>query len=67
MSVGARQLLPSARELFPVLRRRLLESRPIIGRTVEVFHADGTKTGGKPIYGRPTFRNAIDPFTGKHV
>lgn len=67
MSVGTRQLLPSARELFPVLRRRLLESRPIIGTTVEVFHANGAKTGGKPIYGKPTFRNAIDFYTGKHV
>lgn len=57
---------PSARELFPVLRDRLLASRPVVGHTPEVWHApkvpngQHTKTGGRPIYGKPTFQNRID-------
>jgi hypothetical protein len=62
---GARALMPSARELFPQLRERLLGSRPIVGHTVEVFHANGDRTGGKPIFGKPTFRNVIEH--GAHV
>jgi hypothetical protein len=46
-----RDYLPSARDLFPVLRERLLASRPVIG--VGWPNAD-------PIYGSPTFRNRID-------
>ncbi|MCU1418712.1 MAG: hypothetical protein JWP32_2886 [Schumannella sp.] len=75
MSVGIRQVLPSARELFPVLRRRLLESRPIIEPAK--FAKVPTLVNGKvrriekqiapPKYGKPMFRNVIDPVTGKHV
>ncbi|GAA4762327.1 hypothetical protein [Microbacterium gilvum] len=40
---------PTAREMFPILRERLLASRPVIGEI------DGT-----PVYGEPTFRNVIE-------
>lgn len=53
--VNGRQYSPSARDVFPMLRQRLLESRPVIGRM-----------GTQPIYGKPTFRNVIDE-NGQHV
>lgn len=61
----------SARELFPELRARLLNSRPVVGERRGGYHRD--KTGrrryhGKPtpVYGAPTFRNRIDE-NGAHV
>lgn len=65
MSLRRRAPKPSAREWFKLLRPRLLQSRPVVDTTREVFHADGSHTGGKPIYGKPTFRNVIEK--GKHV
>lgn len=60
----------SARELFPILRQKLMDSRPEIGQDRGPFKLD--KTGRKrylgkptPVYGAPTFRNAI--VDGKHV
>lgn len=55
-----RTAAPSARELFPLLRARLLASRPYIGQR-ENPAGDIT-----PIYGAPTFRNVIDE-SGRHV
>lgn len=46
------RLRPSARELFPVLRERLLASRPMLGHNV------GNR--GLEAYGAPTFRNRIN-------
>jgi hypothetical protein len=75
MSVGKRPLLPSARELFPVLRDRLLASRPVIGFRYRIFPGGPWKTvelsekgitsvqrkgGAELLYGRPTFRNALN-------
>lgn len=53
----AARFLPSARDLFPVLREHLLASRPIIGDMKPIPGADGIKTPLRPIYGKPTFRN----------
>jgi hypothetical protein len=50
---------PSARELFPMLRRRLLESRPVLA----IF--DEGRPGERWMYGDPTFRNVIE--NGQHV
>lgn len=47
---------PSARELFPVLRERLLASRPVLG----------TDRARNQVYGAPTFRNVINE-RGEHV
>ncbi|MFT4281225.1 hypothetical protein [Microbacterium sp.] len=55
-----RKLRPSARDLFPVLRTRLLESRPIIGDQKPRRGADGIRTTLLPVYGKPTFRNVVD-------
>lgn len=60
------RLRPSARELFAVLRERLLASRPIIGYQKPLPGAYGIASTRLPIYGRPTFRNAIDE-NGNHV
>lgn len=54
------QYAPSARELFPALRLRLLSSRPIVGDMPPVRGADGITTPLRPIYGKPTFRNVIE-------
>lgn len=59
------RLKPSARDLHRFLLPQLRRSRPVVGTTPETFHADGTRTGGAPIYGRPTFRNVI--VNGEHV
>lgn len=66
---GARIALayePSARELFPELRERLHASRPVIGQNRGAYRRD--RSGRKrylnaptPIYGRPTFRNVMQP------
>lgn len=48
----------SARDLFPALRTRLLESRPSLGFNV------GRR--GLEAYGPPTFRNVINE-NGQHV
>lgn len=71
---GLRTAGPSARELFPVLRERLLASRPVLepSRTVVFEHV--LPGGGSwrqkqtipPVYGEPTFRNVIDE-KGRHV
>ncbi len=60
----------SARELFPVLNRKRLDSRPVIGQDRGPFKLD--KTGRKrylgkptPIFGAPTFRNVI--VEGRHI
>lgn len=60
-----------ARTLFQVLRPRLLNSRPVIGKNRGPYKLD--KTGRKrylheatPIYGAPTFRNVI-LMNGEHV
>ncbi len=45
-------LRPSARDLFPALRERLLASRPSLG------HNKGRR--GLEAYGAPTFRNRIN-------
>jgi hypothetical protein len=75
MSAGTRPLLPSARELFPILRERLLASRPVIGFKYRIFPGGPWKTvelsekgitsvqrkgGAELIYGKPTFRNVLD-------
>lgn len=60
----ARRYRPSARELFPELRERLLSSRLIIGDMRPIPGADGVKTPLRPIYGKPTFRNVIED--GEH-
>ncbi|MCI2958186.1 hypothetical protein MN032_10805 [Agromyces atrinae] len=51
---------PSARETFAAIRPKLLDSRPIIGHVPQTVHADGSITGGEPIYGAPTLRNTTD-------
>lgn len=56
--IGARYA-PSVRELFPVLRERLLASRPIIGDRKPRPGAAGISTPLEPIYGKPTYRNAV--------
>lgn len=71
---GLRTAAPSARELFPVLRERLLKSRPVLepARTVVFEHV--LPGGGSwrqkhvipPVHGDPTFRNVIDE-KGRHV
>ncbi len=52
---------PSARELFPQLRARLLASRPLIEVVEHPYWKDAK---GKPVkvevLGPPTFRNSID-------
>lgn len=48
----------SARDWFPVLRDRLLASRPVLGYNV------GNR--GLEAYGPPTFRNVIDE-NGRHI
>ncbi|WP_066041964.1 hypothetical protein [Herbiconiux solani] len=53
-------LQPGAREVFPVLRERLLASRPIVGDKKPRHGADGIRTPLEPIYGKPTFRNVIE-------
>lgn len=60
-----RTIRPSAREWFPYLRQRLLDSRPIIGERV-VIPRDAKpdskgviRTSTVPIYGKPTFRNIL--------
>jgi hypothetical protein len=55
----------SARELFPILRDRLLSQRPIIGDRKPRPGADGVTSTLLPIYGKSTFRNVIE--NGKHV
>jgi hypothetical protein len=60
----AAALQPTAREMFPYLRVRLLASRPIIGDKPPRPGADGTTTPLEPIYGKPTFRNVIED--GEH-
>lgn len=57
--------MPSARELFPVLRARLLASRPIVEPARQVKHEFGTIVV-PAVYGAPTFRNVIDEY-GQHV
>lgn len=57
-----RTAAPSAREMFPLLRARLLASRPVIGWTDET----DPERAAQPIYGAPTFRNVIDE-SGRHV
>lgn len=67
-------LKPSAREWFPVLRERLLASRPVIEPAK--FAKVPTLVDGKvrqikkqvapPKYGKPTFRNVLDE-NGEHV
>ncbi len=52
------RLRPSARDLFPRLRERLLESRPWLG------HNKGRR--GLEAYGPPTFRNRINA-KGEHI
>lgn len=65
----ARRYEPTARERFPVLRDRLLASRPVIGTRAR-FPKIGPKQGRGivaetwPIYGAPTFRNVIE--NGEH-
>lgn len=54
-----RKLRPSARDLFPTLRERLLTSRPIIGDRKPRRGADGVSTPLEPVYGAPTFRNVL--------
>lgn len=60
----------SARELFPILNRKRLDSRPVVGQDRGDFKID--KSGRKryfnkpmPIYGDPTFRNIIE--NGEHI
>ncbi|MDF2916592.1 MAG: hypothetical protein K0S70_809 [Microbacterium sp.] len=56
---------PSAREILPVLRDRLLSQRPIVGDRKPRPGADGVTSTLLPIYGKSTFRNVIE--NGKHV
>jgi hypothetical protein len=75
VSAGNRPLLPSARELFPVLRERLLASRPAIAFRYRLFPGGpwvtvpltskgitSVQRKGDPelIYGAPTFQNRLD-------
>lgn len=63
------RLLPSARDLFPQLRERVLASRPVLGWDVNgKRQARAPRPGVKatPIYGAPTFRNRIDS-KGEHI
>lgn len=66
------RLRPSARDLFPHLRERLLASRPVIGSRVIVPRGATPdrkgviKTTTEPIYGAPTFRNRIND-KGEHI
>ncbi|WP_022886402.1 hypothetical protein [Glaciibacter superstes] len=70
-----RRLLPSARELFPMLRARLLASRPLLEPAKKVTHRPqrgvvhprlGYNVQVAPAkYGAPTFRNVIE--NGEHV
>jgi hypothetical protein len=66
----ARRYQPSARELFPVLRDRLLASRPVIGTRATFPKGSPSRRSlvaeTEPIYGKPTFRNRIDE-NGAHV
>lgn len=50
---------PSARDLFPPLRERLLASRPVLA-----FIDEGTPSQ-RVIFGEPTFRNVI--VNGEHL
>lgn len=54
------RLRPSARDLFPMLRERLLASRPIVGDMRPIKGADGVNTPLRPVYGAPRFRNRLD-------
>ncbi len=54
------RLAPSARELLPVLRQRLLDSRPVLSIV------DEGKPSQRVVYGPPTFRNRINE-NGEHV
>lgn len=54
------RLMPSARDLFPALRERLLASRPLLGLI------DEGKPTEREVLGAPTFRNVIDE-NGNHV
>lgn len=63
---------PSARDLFPAMRDRLLASRPVIGTRATFPKVGRTQGRGivaktEPIYGPPAFRNVIDAETGEHV
>jgi hypothetical protein len=70
MSSGKRPLQPSARELFPILRERLLASRPLLAPAGKIVHRPargkvspraGYNVQSVPAqYGAPTFRNAYD-------
>lgn len=53
---------PSARELFPALRERLLASRPEVGvRARFVPNRTGRLVAvQETVYGAPTFRNVIE-------
>ncbi len=71
-SVGTLPLFKtlSARELFPILNAKRLDSRPVVGQDRGPYKLD--KTGRKryfgkptPILGEPTFRNVI--FEGRHI
>lgn len=87
LRVGNRQYMLSARELFPLLRRRLIESRPVVEPARQIVHIEQvTATTRKrradkdfkpfarkkiqtvpAVYGKPMFRNVIDPETGAHI
>lgn len=66
----ADSLAPSARELFPYLRDRLLSSRPLIAAERKVEHRPprgkvhphrGYNVQTIPaVFGRPTFRNVLE-------
>lgn len=72
----SRRLKPSARELFPLLRARLLDSRPLLEPEQKIKHRPmrgvvsprrGYSVQVVPAkFGAPTFRNVIDE-NGKHV
>ena len=64
-----RSLKPSARDLFPALRERLLTSRPVVGERKTVVGRDRigrARYRREPILGAPTFRNVIDE-NGQHL
>lgn len=64
----ARRYQPSARELFPVLRERLHQSRPLLGWDVNGKRQTRAPRPGvkaTPVYGPATFRNVIEG--GEHL